>query len=103
MVQLGQWLPIISRATMKVIFGDTPDADAHWNVVQNNGMFNTNHAKKKKKKPSAFNKHTLCVIYRSQSSTSSSPCPFSYCPQTATGPSGSVELYHVWPRPEGGD
>lgn len=61
MVQLGQWLPIISRATMKVIFGDTPDADAHWNVVQNNGMFNTNHAKKKKKKSPVPLTNTLFV------------------------------------------
>lgn len=34
---MGKWLPIISRVVTKTIFGEDPDR--HWNVVQNNGMF----------------------------------------------------------------
>jgi hypothetical protein len=34
-VEMGKWLPIISRVVTKTIFGD--DLDRHWNVVQNNG------------------------------------------------------------------
>ncbi|ODM22684.1 hypothetical protein SI65_00273 [Aspergillus cristatus] len=33
--ELGQWIPIISRAVMRTLFGDS---EAHWNVVQNNGI-----------------------------------------------------------------
>ncbi|RMJ21356.1 HIT domain-containing protein, partial [Aspergillus sp. HF37] len=34
--ELGQWLPVLSRAVSKTVFGE--DGDAHWNVVQNNGI-----------------------------------------------------------------
>jgi hypothetical protein len=43
-VQLGQWLPILSRAVMRTIFGESTEANPNtdeswnWNVVQNNGM-----------------------------------------------------------------
>ena len=33
--QLGQWIPIVSRAVMKALFGEADSS--HWNVVQNNG------------------------------------------------------------------
>ncbi|KAJ5280989.1 hypothetical protein N7478_006361 [Penicillium angulare] len=33
--EIGKWLPILSRAVNKVVFGEDPDR--HWNVVQNNG------------------------------------------------------------------
>ncbi|RJE24194.1 HIT domain protein [Aspergillus sclerotialis] len=36
--EVGQWLPILSRVVMRTIFGDVADSDAHWNVVQNNGI-----------------------------------------------------------------
>lgn len=34
--QLGQWIPIVSRAVMKALFGEADSS--HWNVVQNNGI-----------------------------------------------------------------
>ncbi|KAL2865474.1 HIT-like domain-containing protein [Aspergillus lucknowensis] len=42
--ELGQWLPIISRAIMRTIFGESTESDPstddswNWNVVQNNGV-----------------------------------------------------------------
>jgi hypothetical protein len=42
--QLGQWLPILSRAVMRTIFGESTEANPNtdeswnWNVVQNNGI-----------------------------------------------------------------
>ncbi|QKX55801.1 uncharacterized protein TRUGW13939_02899 [Talaromyces rugulosus] len=36
--EIGKWLPVISRVTMRVIFGEESLAeDQHWNIVQNNG------------------------------------------------------------------
>jgi hypothetical protein len=37
-MQIGQWLPIISRVVMRTLYGDEADSNWHWNVVQNNGM-----------------------------------------------------------------
>ncbi|EEP80528.1 predicted protein [Uncinocarpus reesii 1704] len=41
-VNLGKWLPIISRVVVRTILGTEPDErgddPAHWNVVQNNGL-----------------------------------------------------------------
>jgi hypothetical protein len=34
-LQVGKWLPILSRVVTKTIFGDE---ERHWNVVQNNGV-----------------------------------------------------------------
>ncbi|KAL2810465.1 HIT-like domain-containing protein [Aspergillus granulosus] len=42
--ELGQWLPILSRAVMRTIFGESTEANPNtddswnWNVVQNNGV-----------------------------------------------------------------
>ncbi|PYI12444.1 HIT-like protein [Aspergillus sclerotiicarbonarius CBS 121057] len=38
--EIGQWLPIISRVVMRVLFGDAEEEkrDWCWNVVQNNGV-----------------------------------------------------------------
>ncbi|OJJ57495.1 hypothetical protein ASPSYDRAFT_154487, partial [Aspergillus sydowii CBS 593.65] len=40
--ELGTWLPILSRAVMRTVFGESTDSDPsdpswNWNVVQNNG------------------------------------------------------------------
>lgn len=37
LLQMGKWLPVLSRVVTKTVFGDDPDR--HWNVVQNNGMY----------------------------------------------------------------
>ncbi|KAI5303591.1 hypothetical protein KEM56_007387 [Ascosphaera pollenicola] len=41
-LQMGKWLPILSRVVMKVVLGTEPDPrgddPAHWNVLQNNGI-----------------------------------------------------------------
>ncbi|KAL4811228.1 HIT-like domain-containing protein [Aspergillus unguis] len=40
--ELGTWLPILSRAVMRTVFGqgetETTDPSWNWNVVQNNGI-----------------------------------------------------------------
>jgi hypothetical protein len=42
-MQLGKWLPILSRVVLKTILGTEPDGRGddprHWNVVQNNGAY----------------------------------------------------------------
>ncbi|GMF73773.1 unnamed protein product [Aspergillus oryzae] len=37
-IQLGQWLPILSRVVMRTIFREDDSSDWNWNVVQNNGI-----------------------------------------------------------------
>ena len=64
---------------MKAIFGDTMDADAHWNVVQNNGMLASNLERYGRDRTIL-----LIVLYRRQSSTGGAPCPFPYRSQTTT-------------------
>lgn len=73
-VQLGKWIPIISRAVMKTLFGD---AEAHWNVVQNNGTST----------PTIYSiTINANISHRHKSCSSNPPRPLPHRPQATTGP-----------------
>ncbi|BDD58458.1 hypothetical protein MAP00_003736 [Monascus purpureus] len=50
-MELGKWLPVVSRVVNKTVTGDVgdgADSQPHWNVVQNNGEWNRSNKLKSK-------------------------------------------------------
>ena len=76
-IQLGQWLPILSRVVMRTISGDQDSSsDWNWNVVQNNGIVPT--FLPLVTLMDQLGSSVLMVKHRSQGRAAGSSCPFSY-------------------------